>query len=82
MIIMVLILIIMIIYYGLETDYKSFIKGLLGVCPGEERHLVVPAALAYGDRSCLQIVGVQLTTDNTQGNGHNSLPNQMNKWKF
>ena len=57
MIIMVLILIIMIIYYELETDYKSFIKGLLGVCPGEERHLVVPAALAYGDRSCLQIVG-------------------------
>ena len=25
-------------------------QGLLGVCPGEERHLVVPAALAYGDR--------------------------------
>ena len=25
-------------------------QGLLGVCPGEERHLVVPAPLAYGDR--------------------------------
>jgi FKBP-type peptidyl-prolyl cis-trans isomerase len=25
-------------------------QGLVGVCPGEERHLMVPSALAYGDR--------------------------------
>ena len=26
------------------------LQGLLGVCAGEERHLVVPSPLAYGDR--------------------------------
>merc|ERR550519_3057062 len=32
------------------------IQGLLGVCPGEERHLVVPAPLAYGDRGAGDVI--------------------------
>ena len=32
------------------------LKGLLGVCPGEERHLVVPADLAYGDRGAGDVI--------------------------
>ena len=30
--------------------HVSTLQGLLGVCAGEERHLVVPSPLAYGDR--------------------------------
>ena len=31
-------------------------KGLLGVCPKEERHLVVPADLAYGERGAGEVI--------------------------
>ena len=31
-------------------------QGLLGVCAGEERHLVVPAPLAYGDRGAGDVI--------------------------
>ncbi|QQP41659.1 Peptidylprolyl isomerase [Caligus rogercresseyi] len=31
-------------------------QGLLDVCPGEERHLVVPADLAYGDRGAGDVI--------------------------
>ena len=31
-------------------------QGLLGVCKGEERHLVVPASLAYGDRGAGDVI--------------------------
>ncbi|XP_071749018.1 peptidyl-prolyl cis-trans isomerase FKBP9 [Lepeophtheirus salmonis] len=31
-------------------------SGLIGVCPGEERHLVVPSHLAYGDRGAGDVI--------------------------
>ena len=31
-------------------------QGLLGVCKGEERHLVVPSSLAYGDRGAGDVI--------------------------
>lgn len=31
-------------------------QGLMGVCPSEERHLVVPAKLAYGDRGAGDVI--------------------------
>jgi len=31
-------------------------KGLVGVCKGEERHLVVPSSLAYGDRGAGDVI--------------------------
>ena len=31
-------------------------QGLLGVCKGEERHLVVPSTLAYGDRGAGDVI--------------------------
>ena len=31
-------------------------QGLLNVCPGEERHLVVPADLAYGERGAGDVI--------------------------
>ena len=39
-----------------KTFTTYFYKGLLGVCPGEERHLVVPADLAYGDRGAGDVI--------------------------
>ena len=32
------------------------LQGLLNVCPGEERHLVVPADLAYGERGAGDVI--------------------------
>ena len=31
-------------------------QGLLGVCPKEERHLVVPSNLAYGERGAGEVI--------------------------
>ena len=40
-----------------KTDLLLLVfKGLLGVCPKEERHLVVPAELAYGDRGAGDVI--------------------------
>jgi len=62
---------------GVGQVIPGWDQGLLGVCAGEERHLVVPAPLAYGDRGAgdvippgatllfdIVIVDVEKTNDN------------------
>merc|ERR1711962_419190 len=41
---------------GVGQVIPGWDKGLLGVCPGEERHLVVPSSLAYGDRGAGDVI--------------------------
>jgi len=41
---------------GVGQVIPGWDKGLLGVCKGEERHLVVPAPLAYGDRGAGDVI--------------------------
>jgi len=41
---------------GVGQVIPGWDKGLLGVCAGEERHLVVPAPLAYGDRGAGDVI--------------------------
>jgi len=41
---------------GVGQVIPGWDKGLLGVCPGEERHLVVPSPLAYGDRGAGDVI--------------------------
>ena len=42
--------------YSSVTFLLLLFKGLLGVCPKEERHLVVPADLAYGERGAGEVI--------------------------
>ena len=42
--------------YSSVTFLILLFKGLLGVCPKEERHLVVPADLAYGERGAGEVI--------------------------
>ena len=42
--------------YSSVTFLLFLFKGLLGVCPKEERHLVVPADLAYGERGAGEVI--------------------------
>ena len=42
--------------YSSVTFFLLLFKGLLGVCPKEERHLVVPADLAYGERGAGEVI--------------------------
>merc|ERR1719284_2024300 len=41
---------------GVGQVIPGWDQGLLGVCPGEERHLVVPSALAYGDKGAGDVI--------------------------
>jgi len=41
---------------GVGQVIPGWDKGLLGVCSGEERHLVVPSPLAYGDRGAGDVI--------------------------
>merc|ERR1719430_906655 len=41
---------------GVGQVIPGWDQGLLGVCAGEERHLVVPAPLAYGDRGAGDVI--------------------------
>lgn len=41
---------------GVGQVIPGWDQGLLGVCSGEERHLVVPAPLAYGDRGAGDVI--------------------------
>jgi len=41
---------------GVGQVIPGWDQGLLGVCPGEERHLVVPSPLAYGDRGAGDVI--------------------------
>jgi len=41
---------------GVGQVIPGWDQGLLGVCTGEERHLVVPAPLAYGDRGAGDVI--------------------------
>merc|ERR1711997_1285992 len=41
---------------GVGQFIPGWDQGLLGVCAGEERHLVVPAPLAYGDRGAGDVI--------------------------
>jgi len=41
---------------GVGQVIPGWDQGLLGVCPGEERHLVVPPELAYGDRGAGDVI--------------------------
>lgn len=41
---------------GVGQVIPGWDQGLVGVCPGEERHLVVPAPLAYGDRGAGDVI--------------------------
>ena len=41
---------------GVGQVIPGWDQGLAGVCPGEERHLVVPADLAYGDRGAGDVI--------------------------
>ncbi len=41
---------------GVGEVIPGWDQGLIGVCKGEERHLVVPAALAYGDRGAGDVI--------------------------
>merc|ERR1711970_1621899 len=41
---------------GVGQVIPGWDQGLLGACPGEERHLVVPAPLAYGDRGAGDVI--------------------------
>jgi len=41
---------------GVGQVIPGWDQGLLGVCAGEERHLVVPATLAYGDRGAGDVI--------------------------
>merc|ERR1712025_54287 len=41
---------------GVGQVIPGWDQGLLGVCPGEERHLVVSAPLAYGDRGAGDVI--------------------------
>merc|ERR1719225_603320 len=41
---------------GVGQVIPGWDKGLLGVCGGEERHLVVPSPLAYGDRGAGDVI--------------------------
>ena len=40
----------------INFSFPGWDQGLLNVCPGEERHLVVPAQLAYGDRGAGDVI--------------------------
>merc|ERR1719367_1500820 len=41
---------------GVGQVIPGWDQGLLGVCAGEERHLVVPSPLAYGDRGAGDVI--------------------------
>ena len=41
---------------GVGEVIPGWDQGLVGVCKGEERHLVVPAELAYGDRGAGDVI--------------------------
>eukprot|EP00095_Tigriopus_kingsejongensis_P001202 maker-scaffold530_size145801-snap-gene-0.15 protein:Tk01202 transcript:maker-scaffold530_size145801-snap-gene-0.15-mRNA-1 annotation:"peptidyl-prolyl cis-trans isomerase fkbp14-like" len=41
---------------GVGQVIPGWDQGLVGVCPGEERHLVVPAPLAYGERGAGDVI--------------------------
>ncbi len=41
---------------GVGQVIPGWDQGLVGVCEGEERHLVVPAALAYGDKGAGDVI--------------------------
>merc|ERR1719445_1384582 len=41
---------------GVGQVIPGWDQGLLGVCAGEERHLVVPASLAYGERGAGDVI--------------------------
>merc|ERR1719367_1917224 len=41
---------------GVGQVIPGWDQGLLGVCKGEERHLVVPSSLAYGDRGAGDVI--------------------------
>merc|ERR1712129_496234 len=41
---------------GVGQVIPGWDQGLLGVCAGEERHLAVPAPLAYGDRGAGDVI--------------------------
>jgi len=41
---------------GVGQVIPGWDQGLLGVCAGEERHLVVPSSLAYGDRGAGDVI--------------------------
>jgi len=41
---------------GIGQVIPGWDQGLLGVCPKEERHLVVPADLAYGERGAGEVI--------------------------
>merc|ERR1719225_668095 len=41
---------------GVGQVIPGWDQGLLGVCTGEERHLVVPSPLAYGDRGAGDVI--------------------------
>ena len=41
---------------GVGEVIPGWDQGLVGVCKGEERHLVVPAALAYGEMGAGDVI--------------------------
>merc|ERR1712168_76635 len=41
---------------GVGQVIPGWDKGLMNVCKGEERHLVVPSHLAYGDRGAGNVI--------------------------
>ena len=41
---------------GVGQVIPGWDQGLIGVCKGEERHLVVPSELAYGDRGAGDVI--------------------------
>ena len=41
---------------GVGQVIPGWDQGLIGVCKGEERHLVVPSELAYGDRGAGEVI--------------------------
>merc|ERR1719266_2939615 len=41
---------------GVGQVIPGWDEGLLGVCPGDERHLVVPSNLAYGERGAGDVI--------------------------
>ena len=41
---------------GVGQVIPGWDQGLIGVCKGEERHLVVPSELAYGERGAGEVI--------------------------
>lgn len=41
---------------GVGQVIPGWDQGLVGVCKGEERHLVVPSALAYGEKGAGEVI--------------------------